>query len=369
MSVISIQTKKVLDLDEVLSVDNSDYMMIHDGAGLKKMKVGLVFSVSNLYQAVFNPATGLDEYGNALPAPAAVNSNFYWISNGTASWTPPGGSVAFDWTPGDWCISNGTEYARVPAATVDIVARQAAADVTTQLGTFLNTAAGHNGIYRGKYLGGTVTTAQYAAIAAGTFDDMYIGDYWTIGGVNWRIAAFDYYYRCGDNADLRTHHVTIVPDSALYNAQMNASNITTGGYVGSAMYISNLEQAKTTINNAFPGHVLTHRVLLTNAVNNGKPSGGAWFDSAIELMNEIMVYGTKIFSPLSDGTTINYDYTVSKTQLPLFAMRPDLISNRITYWLRDVVSSAHFAYVNTAGLASYLAASYSLGVRPAFSIS
>ena len=51
----------------------------------------------------------------------------------------------------------------------------------------------HNSIYRGKPLGSTVTAAQYAEIAAGTFKDLYIGDYWTIGGVNYRIAAFDYY--------------------------------------------------------------------------------------------------------------------------------------------------------------------------------
>ena len=49
----------------------------------------------------------------------------------------------------------------------------------------------HNAVYRGKFLGNTVTAAQYAAIKAGTFDDLYIGDYWTIGGVNYRIAAFD----------------------------------------------------------------------------------------------------------------------------------------------------------------------------------
>ena len=46
-------------------------------------------------------------------------------------------------------------------------------------------AGAHNAIYRGKYLGTAVTDEQYAAIAAGTFDDLYIGDYWKINGVNW----------------------------------------------------------------------------------------------------------------------------------------------------------------------------------------
>ena len=97
-----------------------------------------------------------------------------------------------------------------------------------------NNAGAHNAIYRGKNLGTAVTTAQYNAIKAGTFDDLYIGDYWVINGVNWRIAAFDYYYRCGDT-DLTTHHAVIVPDSSLYNHVMNDTNITEGGYVGSKM--------------------------------------------------------------------------------------------------------------------------------------
>lgn len=117
-----------------------------------------------------------------------------------------------------------------------------------------NNAGAHNAIYRGKSLGSTVTTAQYAAIKAGTFDDLYIGDYWTIGGVNYRIAAFDYYLNSGDTS-CTTHHVVIVPDTCLYNAQMHntssggyeggAANTTAGGYVGSDMYKSNLEQAET----------------------------------------------------------------------------------------------------------------------------
>jgi hypothetical protein len=86
-------------------------------------------------------------------------------------------------------------------------------------------------------------------------------------------------------------------------------------------------------------------------------------------MNEIMVYGSGVFSPVSDGTTILANYTVSKSQLPLFALRPDLISNRVTYWLRDVISGTSFALVGDNGIATYAGVSSSRGVRPAFSIS
>lgn len=231
-----------------------------------------------------------------------------------------------------------------------------------------NNAGAHNAIYRGKNLGTAVTTAQYNAIKAGTFDDLYIGDYWVINGVNWRIAAFDYYYRCGDT-DLTTHHAVIVPDSSLYNHVMNDTNITEGGYVGSKMYTEGLAQAKETIKTAFSGHVLTHRVYLTNAVSNGKASAGAWCDSEVDLMNEQMVYGTGIFSPVSDGTSVPTNYRVEKSQLPLFTHNPALISNRVTYWLRDVVTAAIFAIVDAGGGADCYAAGASFGVRPAFCIS
>ena len=241
-----------------------------------------------------------------------------------------------------------------------------------------NNAGAHNAIYRGKSLGSTVTTAQYAAIKAGTFDDLYIGDYWTIGGVNYRIAAFDYYLNSGDT-NCTTHHVVIVPDTCLYNAQMHntssggwengAANTTAGGYVGSDMYKSNLEQAKTTIKSAFNGHVLKHRIYLTNAVANGRASGGAWCDSEVDLMCEQMVYGSGIFSPVSDGSNVPANYRVEKSQLPLFQHEPSRICNRTTWWLRDVITASYFAYVNLNGLANYSDASNSFGVRPAFCIS
>lgn len=231
-----------------------------------------------------------------------------------------------------------------------------------------NNAGAHNAIYRGKSLGSTVTTAQYAAIKAGTFEDLYIGDYWTIGGVNYRIAAFDYYLNSGDTS-CTSHHVVIVPDTCLYNAQMNTSNTTTGGYVGSAMYTANLANAKTTIKNAFSGHVLKHRIYLTNAVANGRASGGAWCDSEVDLMCEQMVYGSGIFSPVSDGSNVPVNYRVEKSQLPLFQHEPSCICNRNAWWLRDVVTASIFAFVGDSGLANYANASDSRGVRPAFCVS
>lgn len=266
-------------------------------------------------------------------------------------------------------IHDGNGVKQISAANLKKDVKGLISTAQAMINAIATTGAGaHNAIYRGKSLGSAVTEAQWAAIKAGTFEDMYIGDYWTIGGVVYRIAAFDYYYRAGDT-DMTTHHVTLVPDANMYTHVMNDTNITTGAYVGSKMYTEGLTQAKTTINSAFgEAHVLNHRQYLQNATTDGYASGGSWYDSTVELMTEQNVYGGKIFSNIQNGTALANSYTVDKSQYPLFAFRPDMISNRQWFWLRDVVSASYFANVAGAGGANFSGASGADGVRPAFSI-
>lgn len=237
-------------------------------------------------------------------------------------------------------------------------------DAATALMESVLTPMMHRNVYRGKYLGTSVTDAQKAAIQNGTFKDLYIGDYWTIGGVNWRIADINYFYNCGDSAFTK-NHLVIVTEGSLYNHRMNAGNTTEGGYVGSEMRTSGLDSAKATIRAAFGNLVLSHRDYFTNAVTDGKPSGGSWYDSEVELMNEIMVYGCHVFAPACDGSTVPNKYTTAKKQLAIMRLNPNvIIAKRQDIWLRDVVSSAAFAYVTHTGDAARAGASDSLGVLP-----
>ena len=231
-----------------------------------------------------------------------------------------------------------------------------------------NNVGGHNSIFRGKNLGTSVSSAQWSAIQNASFNDLFVGDYWVIGGVNWRIACCDYFYNTGDTS-LTKHHLVIVPDTQLYTAAMNDTDTTEGAYVNSKMRTENLEQAKTQIKNAFgASHVLSHRLYLSNATANGRASAGGWYDADVEIMTEHMVYGNGVFSPVSDGSSIPNNYRVEKSQLPLFTFSPNLISNRQWYWLRDVISSALFAYVSSVGNARCTDASAVGGVRPYFLI-
>lgn len=265
-------------------------------------------------------------------------------------------TAATRFNSGDVLIKDGT------AGTKKITAENAAIEFAG-----LISSTNHRNVYRGKSLGTSITSEQLAAIKAGTFDNLFIGDYWTINGHAYEIADMDYWYNTGDT-NFVSHHLVMIPRSSLYNAQMNESNTTEGGYVGSLMYTENLETAKTQILADFGDNLLTHREYLINAVTDGYPSAGAWYDSSVELMNEIMVYGSLIRSARNSGTSVPNTYTCDKQQLAIFALAPKRLNIRVTQWLRDVVSATSFAIVGACGDAGYGSASYSSGVRPVFPI-
>ena len=246
--------------------------------------------------------------------------------------------------------------------------------------TTYDNAGAHNSIFRGKSLGSSISSTQASNISSGKFTDLYIGDYWTINSVNWRIAAFDYWYRCG-STQLTTHHAVIVPDSVLYSAPMNSTNTTDGAYVGSAMYTcesctvsstayTGLADAITAIQSAFGDYVLTHDAYLANAVTSGYPSAQAWYtDRVCDLMTEQMVYGSAVMQQMSYGGTVVANRKVEKSQLPLFALAPEYINIRAYYWLQDVASASAFVLVSSFGYTTAPGASNVYGVRPYFLIS
>ena len=234
-----------------------------------------------------------------------------------------------------------------------------------------NNAGGHNSIFRGKNLGTSYTSAMSKAIQSGTFDDLFVGDYLTINGTVYRVAGFNLGKQIGDNTSMG-NSMCLVPDSALYNAQMHntdsgqytegaAANTTTGAYANSDMRTANLAQATQKIVSDFgSSHVMSYRDILPNATADGQASGWAWYDCKVELMSETMVYGTKVWA------NSGYEVGCINSQFPLFALAPEYIHRRFDSWLRGVRSATVFCGVGSLGIAGYGYASASLGVRPFF---
>lgn len=139
-------------------------------------------------------------------------------------------------------------------------------------------AGTHNCLYRGKDLGSKLTEEQSTAIRAGTFEGIYVGDYWTFenmpygwetyygssvsgtynGPIRMRVADCDYYFNTGETA-LETHHFVIVPDDNIsgFDNSMNDNLTTEGGYVGSR---------------------INHQEYLVNAVTNRNSLGCKQFN-------------------------------------------------------------------------------------------
>ena len=238
---------------------------------------------------------------------------------------------------------------------------------------YSDNAGSHNAIFRGedvtKYLS---DGSLWTRISSGKFTDLFIGDYFLSGGVRYRIAGFDYYLHKGDT-EFTKHHIAIVPDTNMLMASMNSTNDTTNGYNGSDMVKTTLPKVLTTVEGVFgSSHILQYQNLLTNAVdktrynrfgqNTGASSGWTWVARKIDLMSEVQVYGSTVWS--SSG----HDTGSMNTQLPLFQLAPEYICNRNWYWLRDVVSGSDFASVHSYGRANIDNASNTNGVRPCFFI-
>ena len=236
----------------------------------------------------------------------------------------------------------------------------------------------HNSIFRGKNLGSAVTDAQWAAISSGTFDNLFIGDYWTINSMNWRIAAFDYWYHFGDTR-CSTHHVVIVPEKPLVTGSghwLHGSTNTSGGYVGTDFYAGTngntvKAQCREAIQAAFGAdHVLTHREYLCNSAADGYEQAAAWYDSDVELMTERMVFGEQISGNARKPVDQPVMNTVDHMQLRLFALaRSYIYANASRYWLRDLASAGRFVMIDSAGMVSPRAANdTSVYIRPVFAI-
>lgn len=214
-------------------------------------------------------------------------------------------------------------------------------------------AATHNAIYRGKYLGDTVTAKQAAAIADGSLEDLFIGDYWTMGGVNYRIADFDYWYRIGfpEASRVEKHHAVIVPDTAIATGQMNGGNTTSGGYRASLMK-SKMNDTISALPQGIRSRLLVHNALLD----------GTWTETSVDLMNEIMVYGCYVLADNSNRQTSE------NRQLSLFRMSPQARYAGGNYWLRNYANATDFTLVSYYGDASKDAATSTYGIRPVFAI-
>lgn len=229
-------------------------------------------------------------------------------------------------------------------------------DSTIPIGAMLNELIDnpymHRNVFRGKNLGEFITDEQLAAIRDGSFDDLYVGDYWEINGLRYRIADINYWKGVGYQESVQKPHILIVPDTALGSGQMHTSNSTSGGYKSSTMKTVRLNQIANSLPDVFKKILISHRMF----------SDGTWINVSVDLMNEVMVHGTYICTDNSNKQTSDTQ------QLALFRIVPELKTIGANYWLRNLSSAQTYTLVSQYGDASNDMATSTYGIRPVFGI-
>lgn len=223
---------------------------------------------------------------------------------------------------------------------------------------FQNSIPRRRNILRFKNLGSTFTTEQLNEIATGHFQDMFVGDYWEINNIRWRIVDIDYWYGCGSFVEGRRtwdHHLVIMPDCCFAENEsqpdVGTRNITlSGGYMGCEARTVLKTKIQPRILESIPENmILKHWVVCCNSVVDGRPVGIAWVNVDIELPTAASLFGMYGMAPISTYTAMGPGVqTNDSRQFALFNSGPkNLISSAYNeagnygyqlkgYWLRDI---------------------------------
>ena len=221
----------------------------------------------------------------------------------------------------------------------------------------------HNGCFRGEFLGNTFTAEQKLAIYNGTFDDLYVGDYWTINGVNWRIADIDcfigIYFDTNDNP-ITEHHLVIMPDSEVITPSRIQPARAQAQGMGWAPYLSS-ELATSTLPNTFlpivnsnfgAANIMEVKYYAVESIPQSASGkyGSLGIGSGKLILPSIYEITGSYFCGLNVDMHHNYMQANNKNIIPkqfaLFKYAPKLMKftntstvDEDTYWLRDQGSS------------------------------
>lgn len=213
----------------------------------------------------------------------------------------------------------------------------------------------------------------YTDISSGNFAFTHVGMHYTASsGRKYWFADADYFFGHGD-IEMDFHHMLVIEDECQGTAKHQTSNVTTGGATSSLIYTTYLPAHQSELEADFgASHIKEARLLLSNAVSNGMPSGWAWAGKKSFLLNMPMVFGHYLQLL---GANEMYNGGNRIRQAALFQAMPETIISRLAstqarqwWWTDDVASAVYFGYVSLGGSADYAGASVAYGVRRAFLI-
>ena len=238
----------------------------------------------------------------------------------------------------------------------------------------------HNQIFRGKNLGSQVTENQYSAIRDGSFSNLWLGDYWEIDNVKYRIADIDYYY-CfypENNYGTRSHHLVLVPDSPLQSAVINPTFDTADsfGFDDTSMYKTTLPSIKSNLASKF-NLVDVGVDIFTGQRHTGTTyvvywqKGHSFVETSVMLMDTVEIGGRlpdKAFSYGAGANLSDQDWYLSAgSAYSLFQKEPKFITvnDNAGYWTRLLSGfGSDYIFIGSDGIQSHKPMKQTSGVRP-----
>lgn len=236
-------------------------------------------------------------------------------------------------------------------------------------------------IWRGRYLGTSLSSFYKNSINNGTFKGLFIGDYFKVAVgdtyYDFRIVDFDYWYGKGASTNLSKlqHHIVVMPDNNLFNISYNQIQLFNTDFVNTLykIYMTPFYNAIKSVGFG-AANILKIPTKLPVRWIDGAPVSTTWtyLDSIIP--KEIMIFGTSINATSNDGrnrtVTSNdgngtssifqgptkYD-TAEWSQLSAFKINPLLaIGNGIgSYWLDDYhTEGTHSVFDKAYGSLAYV---------------
>lgn len=208
---------------------------------------------------------------------------------------------------------------------------------------------------------------------AGNYDGLRIGDYVDVTLKNstvmrYRIAAFDHYYNCADQA--MGHHIHMVPDE-VYNEEVHWNNTNTNQgtsaennpYLVSNLHSWEIGTFLPLLPDELQGVLVSMRALMEERYNASQQltasTGWSWKDiGKVFSLDEVEVYGQTVWG------TPGWSAGMS-SQLPIFRETRNRIKGRTNWWLRVAGggSATNACIVVSGGYAGSIAATGSW-VRP-----
>ena len=218
--------------------------------------------------------------------------------------------------------------------------------------------------FRGKNLGDHVTDEQYARIADGTFKGFFIGDYWLINNIHWRIADIDYWFGVYI-PKLTTHHLVIFPDESLTISKMYEDM---GSYVNGLFNSIIVNQGNgilrdLRINLYEPifgnDHILYISQWVTNSIENNI-ANGVFVTFSSQIPTDIMVCGAPFFA-------MPKHHQLPSAQIALTKLNPYFIQpSDKRYWLAQpsITDYGMFSEISHIGFVGSIAVTSECGIRP-----